>query len=183
MLITSQFKSLETLMQVMATAPRECVYGLINESDKKVQVYSTANFLSHLTRLVQELGSVNNQAIKEDLENIVLVVLETEFPNIESRNNKYKTWVAKYKSQGYEFYNDLSVVQYKVKESFRYKDRKAYYVVELVSRKGGKAILLGAFSKYREAREFQNKHYKEGIIGNVVYAENAETEIWKQDYV
>lgn len=182
MLITNQFKSLETLLGVLSTCPKECLYCLINESDRRIQVYSTSNFISHISKLIQELGNLNNKAIKDDIQNIKVLILETEFNNSISRNNRFKQVVEGYKAKGYKFYNDLSVVQYRIRESYRYKNYKAYYVIELLGSKGSKPILVGAFSKYREARAFQDKYYKHGIITSVVFSDSEETKLWQEDY-
>ncbi len=175
-----EYKSLETILFTLANSPKECVYSLVNEKDRKVQVFSTSNFISSVCRLVQDLGNYNNEELLKDLNNIKVCILETEFNSKESRNNSYKRIVARYKTQGYEFYNELVVVQYRLKESFQYKGGKPYYVYELVSHKGSKAIVVGVFSKYREARSWSEGHYPNGTIPKVVIAENIETKTWSE---
>lgn len=180
MTIADDYRALETVVQVLSTSPKECLYCLINEKDKRIQVYSTSNFLSHLSKLVQELGSLNNKELLIDLKNnkARLLILETEFPNKLSRNNKFRQVVQKYKNLDFGFYNELSVVQYRLREIFRYRNNKAYYVIELVGSKGTEPVVVGVFTKWREARGFQDKYYPSGCITEVVIADNDETRTW-----
>lgn len=166
------------LLQTLAAAPRECIYALINEADKKVQIHCTTNFLTHISKLTQELSHLNNQALKADLDKIQLVILETNFNSAADRYAQYKRIAGEYRTKGYEFYNELSVVQYKLRESYKYKGGKPYYFIELVGGKGSKPVLVGVFAKWREARGFQDMYYKDGIITKVVVADNELTRGW-----
>ncbi len=166
---------IETLFKGLCSLPREAVYCLVNDSSKRIQIYSTSNLVAHLSRLTQEVGNYNNKELLKDLENLEFRILETEFPHEDSRSLKFKQLVEKYKKLGYEFYNDLNVASYRLKESFQYRDYKPYYVV---GSKGTKSILIGVFSKYREARSFQAQYYPEGTIPKIVVAENEETKGW-----
>jgi hypothetical protein len=172
------YRNVETVLQDLCSLPKEAVYCLINEKDKRVQVFQTSNLVSHIGKLVLEIGSLNNKNLRLDLNNIKLLIVETKFENKESRNNVFKKTVEKYKKLGYEFYNELSVAQYKLKESFQYRNHKAYYVIELVGAKGSKPIVVGVFTKWREARTFQDKEYPNGCIEKVVFADNEDTKNW-----
>lgn len=170
--------SIETLFKDLCMLPKEGLYCLINEEDKKIQIYNTVNIISSISRLSQEIENLNNSELKKDLDKVKLKILETNFKCKDSRNIRYKQVIQSYKDRGYKFYNELSVVQYIVKETFQYKDLKAYYVIELVNPSSRINIVVGVFRKYREARKFLKDYYPDNTIPKITIAENEDTKLW-----
>lgn len=176
--MNGDFRGLENVLGVLTQSPRECLYCLINENERKVQVYSTSNFISHISRLVQEMNSLNNKELKQDLLKVKLVILETEFDNEEHRKRRFVSVCNKYKDSGYTFYRDTNIAQYSLKESYRYKKGQLYYVLELENPRGDRT-LIGVFKRAKEANEFKKLHYSNPeIITEVVKSQNEETQLW-----
>lgn len=176
--IAVDLKCLETVLGVLAQSPRECLYAVINESDKRIQIYSTSNFVSHVSRLAQELEHLNNRLLKEDLHKVKVVVLYTEFRDKKHRYNLYRSEIQKYKNLGWTFYSDRNIAQYTLHEAYRYKDHVLYYVIELVARNNDR-IVVGVFSKAREARDWRDTNYpNRDIITEIVVADNDLTGSW-----
>lgn len=165
--IAVDLKSLETILKVMSSCPKECLYAVINECDKRIQVFSTSNFISHISRLAQELGHLNNKPLLEDLQNIKVVILETEFRDKKHRYSLYRREIQKYKDGGWTFYSDRNVALYRLNQGYKYKGHKLYYVVELVARNGDRTV-VGAFTKAKEAKRFISEHYSNDIITEIV---------------
>lgn len=166
----------------LTQCPKECVYALVNEADKRIQVYSTGNFLSHFSKLIQELGTLDHKPLVADLEKIELVFLETRFENRKHRDVKFKYQVDKYRNLGYNMYVDLSLTNYRIRECYKHRDGKSYVVLELRGSKGVKPILIGVFSKYKKAKAFLEEHYKDGIVTDVVKASTEETKLFEESY-
>jgi hypothetical protein len=167
-----------SLLRYLSQAPKECLYALINESDKRIQVYSTSNFIGHISRIAQEIGTLENRILKHDLEKIKLCILETEFDTKLHRDNKYRALVTKYKAEGWEFYSDTNIAQYKIKEGYKTKDKQLYYVLELEDR-NKRRLVVGVFDKASEARLWKYRNYpREGIITEIVIADNEWTRNW-----
>jgi hypothetical protein len=183
MLIADHSTALETVLSVLATAPKECVYCLINEADRRIQIYSTSNFVSHLNYLIQNLGSLEHQQLRRDLNKVKVTILETKFDTKRHRDNKYRTLVQRYRSEGWTFYRDTNITLYTLKENYRMRDGVLYYVLELENPKRGRKkdrnILVGVFNSHREAMAWKAKHYPlTGMITEVVVADNDETKSW-----
>jgi hypothetical protein len=177
-LITEARTGLETVLSVLASSPREAVYCLINEEDKRIAIYSTSNFISHISRLSQELSSANNREIRRDLNKVKVTILETVFRDKRHRNNLYRSIVQKYKRLGWTFYKDTNITQYKLKESYRHRNAVLYYVLTLENPKG-RSIVVGVFEKARDARTFKASHYPDAeVITEVVVADNDLTKSW-----
>lgn len=154
-LITTCIMSLETIINFagMVACPDECIYALVNDEDKRVQVYSTKSFLSHLIGIVKETKYGFN-LMGEDTKKIRIVILETVL------EGNTRVLVSKYRNQ----YKDLGYKPYK-----EYKDSKYRLVAEPVGRydelKYGVYLrgynvndLLGEFDTYAEAKRYMDTY-------------------------
>lgn len=71
----------------------------------------------------------------------------------------------------------MNLAQYKLKQSFRSKDKVLYHVVELEGNK--RRLVVGVFNKAKEARSWIAINYpEEDMITEVVVADNEETKNW-----
>lgn len=143
--------SLETIINFAAlvASPDECIYALVNDEDKRVQIYSTKSFLSHLLKIVKESKLGCNGLMGEDTKKIRVVILET----VLGKDTRFL--VSKYRTQ----YRDLGYSPYK-----SYRDANYKLVIELVaegvSRYGvylrgyNENTLLGEFKRYDEAKRY-----------------------------
>lgn len=175
-LIEYDLKLLETLPGLLSVCPRKCLYAFINESDKRIQIYKTSNFLFHISRLFNEIENLNNREIRNDLSKIKLLILETEFNSDIQMNIKYRNLVNRYSNNGYIFYKDSSIVNYCIKESFRRRNGKMYYVIELENTRGD-CILLGVFRSSYDAKSFINSNYGNGVV-DIIVSDNDITKMW-----
>lgn len=176
-LIAEPQTGLETVLSTLASSPKEAVYGLFNAEDKRCQIYQTSNFVSHVCKLVQEMGCLDHWQLRMDLSKVKLVILETEFRDKTHRSNKYRSLVHRYKEEGWTFYKDYNLAQYKMKEGYKRKGSDLYYVIELIGNK--RRLVIGVFRKAKEAREWRAHHYpNRDIITEVVVADNESTKNW-----
>lgn len=175
-LLEFDLRDLETLPVLLSKCPRKCLYALINESDKRIQVYKTSNFLYHIVRILNEIDHLNNRNLKDDIGKIRLVILETVFTSTVSMNIKYRNQIDKYRNLGYTFYKDSSIVNYNIKESYRQYKNKMYYMVELVNTRRD-SVLLGVFRSASEARLFISTNYGNGIV-DIIVSDDELTKSW-----
>lgn len=150
---------LETLLDLN----RATVYCLINEVDKKIQIYYSSNTLKHLSRLLDEI-MVSGQwiALKNDIKKCKLVIIETT-------DNKLRLgyWIDYYRNQGYSFYKDISPILYSFNIKIEYFPKKLVYVLSL--KNSTNEIVIGKFNKKKEMEEFKRLHYPDKVITKIVY--------------
>lgn len=176
--IAGDMTALENVLGLLAGSPRECLYALINEQDKRIQIYNTTNFISHISRIAQELNALNYQLLRSDISRVKVVFLETQFDSKLQRDNKHRSLVQKYRNEGWTFYSDTNTALYKLKESYKMRDKKLYYVLELEN-KQGRRILVGVFRKYKDAKHFKQTNYRnEDMVTEIVVSDNNETRSW-----
>lgn len=168
---------LSNLLSILGSAPKECLYALVNEEDKRIQIGSTSNFIAHISKLAQELGSLNNRVLCADLGKLKLLILETEFRDRAHRKNRYREIHTRYKNLGWSFYSDTNITKYKLKTSYKSRNHVLYYVIELESNK--RRLVVGVFKTARDARSWKQTHYPdENMITGVVVCDNEETKSW-----
>lgn len=158
--------------------PEMCIYGLINNVDKKIYLGYTVNLPQAISRIIKELKYSNNK-LKGDVGNLELCVLET----ITDRKNlriKYKEWCNKYSNEGWILYrkdNYSNIPRYKLRidiigvgESSKDEDIKVE--VNLLTRRY-KKLTVGVFKDYETANNWACENYPQWTnITNIVYAED-----------
>lgn len=177
--------NLETLLATLASAPKECLYALVNKKDKHVQIFSTANFISHISKVTQELNTLKYKSLAADLDKIEVVILETSFgTGPTSRPNKLRKHESTYKKDGWTFYKDLNLARWKLKEGYKQWNQTLYYVLELET-KAGQRCVVGVFSKAKDASSWKAANYPLGdnIVVEVVVADNELTRSWLEKYI
>ncbi len=179
-LIAEDLRPLETILNTLSTSPKECLYAVINESEKRIQIYSTSNFVSHVSRLAQEMNSLKYRLLRDDLNKVKVIILETKFRDKRHRDSLYREYTQQYKNNGWVFYSDRNIAQYKIHESYKYKNNVLYYVIELVTG-DGRYTVVGVFSKYKEARDWKQTSYpNEDMITGIVVCDNDLTSSWNR---
>ncbi len=159
---------LETLLQMSSTS---CVYGLVNRSKKRIQIYSTRSLLTHLGRIMSEIAvSGEYKEMLQDMSDIELVILET---NIEDNDLKLKlaNWVDEYERKRYTFYKDIAPLRYTLETTVEYKSGRLSYCLYLVNRKRHR-VLVGVFLKKQQLTSFVKSAYPSKRVSAVVYHES-----------
>lgn len=164
------------LIKDLFNYPEMCVYGLVNDTDKRIYLGFTSNLPLALSRIIKDL-KYSNGKLKNDLDKLELIILES----ITDRNNlrvRYRVHQTEYSNKGWMLYRrDNKLPNYKlridvVKASDGY-IQKDYQVHIKLATRAGKELIVGAFSNYPDALEWANGAYedKNNII-NIVYADN-----------
>lgn len=147
----------------------ECIYALVNDTDKRAQVYHTKSFYKHLTRIIEEtkLGSMEYKTIAEDTKKIRIVILETKVDgNTRLVLERYRNY---YRDLGYTPYKVTTDKDYKVELQVIGVGRNTRYGVFL---KGYNTnILLAKYKTYDRANGFIERHYKDGVK-EIVYGKS-----------
>lgn len=163
-LINKSNSTLETLL----TVPKACIYAFVNTKDKRIQLFSTANFSQHVSRMVDEIRtSVEYKSLYEDKQKVLLKVLETGLKE-DMLRHRLGEYTKQYQVKGYTLYKDMSISLYKLHKTIVYDNRKALYKLELVSPNRSKRILLGLFNKHKDLETFMDTNYPNGIIREVI---------------
>ena len=136
------------MFQELLNLPKQAIFTLINEKDKKV-------YISYSTRLHSKLGSIaaslrDNtwrwKVMVKDKKKLQLVVLETTV-----ERNFVKYYKEHYKALGYEIYNETEKPSLWYEFKITYSQRKVLVVA--VTTRNDKTT-LGRFNTYEEARGF-----------------------------
>lgn len=160
------------LFQELNSLPKQCVYGLFNEIDKRVYIGFTINILVTLPRLLNNIN-YSNSLLKADLSKLEFRIIETIKEN-KSLRLRYQYWCRNYSNNGYMLYREYKAIQYRTRiEVIRnpLDERTDLYMcaVKLVSR-GYKELTVGLFSNAAEAEAFVSEHYTS--IDSIIYADN-----------
>jgi len=158
--------------------PEMCIYGLINNTDKKIYLGYTVNLPQALSRIIKEL-KYSNGKLRDDLNKLELIIIEP----ITDRKNlriKYKEYSNKYSNEGWILYRKdkySNIPCYKLRidvigvgESSKDEDTKVE--VNLLTRRY-KKLTVGVFKDYVTAWDWALKNYPRwSNILNIVYAED-----------
>lgn len=158
------------LIDNLAHLPDMCIFGLINEKDKKIFIGKTRNIVTYLSRLIKEYKYSNKELLK-----LPLIIIETitDKPNLWVR---YNYWVNYYSNEGYLIYNKPRYrinckLRIDLSKDFRMlKHTRHLFYVKIVSRHY-KEHIIGVFDKIYDAESFISREYNNGI-DNIVYSNN-----------
>lgn len=159
---------LETMLQMAGTS---CVYGLVNKSKKRIQIYATKSLLTHLGRIVSEIAvSGEYNEMIHDMSDIELIILET---NIEDNDLRLKlaNWVDEYERKRYTFYKDIAPLRYTLETTVEYKAGRLCYCLYLVNRKRHR-VLVGVFEKKKQLTSFVKSAYPSKRVSAIVFHES-----------
>lgn len=160
------------LFQELSNLPLKCIYGFVNETDKRIYIGYSSNILNTLSRKLMELKSSNN-VIKYDWDKLDFKIIE----EIHSSNNlriRYEHWVKEYNKNGYQMYREYKAVNYKLRIEVLHDvlmegTRKYRFYVKIVSR-GSRELIVGIFDNKEDMDVFIELHYKS--IDYIIYANN-----------
>lgn len=162
---------LETLVDMSGTS---CVYGLVNRSKKRIQIYATKSLLTHLARIMSEITTSGEYyEMIQDMSDIELVILETDIED-NSLRLKHANWIDEYERKRYTFYKDIAPLKYTLETTVEYKSGRLSYCLYLVNKKRSK-ILVGVFQKKQQLTSFVKSAYPSKRVSAVIYHESV---IW-----
>lgn len=134
-------------MDTLLRYPRNAVYALINDSDRRVYVSYSVDVLLAIRRLLVDYAVLDADYKSGKLR---IAILETASDK-RTMQLYVEHYQIKYESLGYSFYKRNKFIQYKVQITIE-SDRLVY--VFLVSRNYSK-LIVGIFSKMDQARAFK----------------------------
>lgn len=136
------------------------VYILYNEDEKICQIFNSINMLSSIENNMKYWGSKEYGIMYSHLSILKMKVLEY------TKNTKVAAsgWISKYRNEGWKFYKETYLVQYKVRVGIC----DGHGIVYLENKRKDK-ILLGRFSSIDEATKWKKDTYPNDIVDKVVY--------------
>lgn len=147
--------------------PDVCVYALINEVDRRCQVFSTTSLNSHLGSLMKDIKVSGEWSVmKDDISKLRLCILETLTDKRELKIRQ-SYWIESFNKKEYKNYKDLSPVSYKVDIELAYRHGKLCYFVYLKNTRKDR-ILVGLFRLKASMDEFLNQSYPNGVIQKII---------------
>lgn len=167
------------LFQNLINYPDMCIYGLVNEIDKKIYLGYTSNLPLALSRIIKDSKYSNNK-LNKDFKKLELIIVEkiTDRKNLRLR---CKSWVNEYSNNGWMLYKkETKLPTYKLRidvyrDEARWTDEDLLVYVRLITR-GYKELTVGVFSDYEEATIWSKENYPSNSINSIVYAKNALTQ-------
>ena len=158
-------RPMTSLLRHIQQAPKTCVYSLVEPVQKRVQVFSTSDFLSHL---IGVLGRVSDYGdMKLHLETIELVIESTTETSTQDLKLAKERAIARYRDMGYVEYKTSYNTKYKLVTSTVYKDNKLVFKLDIET-SNGTVITLGHFTSKRSLNEFMTTHYPNNTVYKIV---------------
>jgi len=158
------------LMDNLLHLPEMCIFGLVNESGKKIFIGYTINIVTSLSKLIKEYKSSNKELFK-----LPLIIIE----KITDKHNllvRYNYWCKYYSNKGYLLYKKpANRVNFKIRidlsKDFRMlKHTRHLFYVKILSRRYREHI-IGVFDKIYDAEAFIADKYPNGI-DDIIYSNN-----------
>jgi hypothetical protein len=147
--------------------PECCVYALVNEVDRKCQVFSTSSLLKHLGGLIDDIRiSGEWQSIQGDIQKVQVRILEVLKDEKNMRFHQSQ-WIKRLNEEGYKNYKDISPVSYKVDIVLGFRHGNLQYMVYLMNKRKDRK-LIGLFTKKKEMNEFLHSHYPNGVVTSII---------------
>jgi hypothetical protein len=152
--------------------PEHCIYAFRNPKTKLIQIFGTACMLGHIMRILPEIKiSGEWKALKDDLENIELCILETNVDPID-RRLRQAFWINKYRYElCYELYKDVAPIRFRTDIQMEYQYGKLCYFVYLMNTRKDRR-LIGIFSTKKEMMVFLDTHYPRGVVSKIIFHES-----------
>lgn len=136
------------MFQDFLNQPKECLFVLVNEKDKRVYVSFSTRFHARLGTIMEQLrdGTWRWKDMIRDRKKLSLAILETTV-----QKNFVKYYKEQFQKNGYTVYNDKEKLPLVYKFRIDYSQRKVLVVA--VNARNDKTV-LGRFDTYEAARGF-----------------------------
>jgi len=154
------------MFQSLLNLPKQAIFILINEKDKKVYISYSSKFHNKLGSIAEQIRD-NTWRWKEmikDKKKLELKILET---NIERHFVNY--YRNEYRNNGYTLYNETERIPLQYQFKIQYSSRRVLVVA--VDKRWTRTI-LGRFETYEEARGFLFYIGHNNPAGSLVYSIN-----------
>lgn len=138
--------------------PDHCIYGLVNDTDLRYQVFYTKSFCTHILGVIKNLkqGSIEYGLMGEDTKKIRLVLLH----DCTLEDKDYRVIVSKYRN----FYKVLGYDEYKATKDPKYKLKievmgsLLQYTYGVFLKGYNTNILLKELDTYKDAIEYVSSY-------------------------
>lgn len=136
------------MFQTLVSLPKQAIFVLLNEKDKKAYVSFSSRLSYKLGSIVTEMneGTWRYKFMTRDRKKLSLVILET---SVQKHFVKY--YKDEYRNNGYELYNESERIPLQYRFVINYTKNRVLVVA--VNNNNDKEI-LGKFKTYDEARGF-----------------------------
>lgn len=163
------------LLDNLVHLPDMCIYGFINEDDKKIYIGHTYDLLLALHRNLKEI-KYSNHPCKRDLKKLKFIIIETL--NTRKKSHiRHQYWINDYSNKGYRLYRRYKACSFKLRidllADFRYQGYAKYLFYVKLLTKRYKELTVGVFDNIKETESFVSDNYKS--IDNIIYSDNALT--------
>lgn len=143
------------------------IYALVNDNKKIALICGSRNMLQHINNLLSNLDTLEFKSLKNDIENVELIILEYT-DDISVITTK---WIKHYRNKGYSFYKERYLIDYKVKCDLVNIKNNIQFLVYLEN-KNKDIIVLGYFSSKVDVDVWLNTNYPNGDITALIYKDN-----------
>lgn len=161
------------LMELLGL-PEHCIYALVSEKSKAFMVGYSKNLYLALCRMSNDLETPKYIKFKNDIDDIDVVVLETDIENEHDKKIKVNMYVQDYVDKGYQQYFPSNLVKYTLHTEIHGLYGQVYYTAYLQDRKYRK-IIVGLFKSEDEMKSFVQQYYPENKVSGIFYSDNKYT--------
>jgi len=153
---------------------KHCVYALVCEATKRFAVGYAEDLLNALYVINRDLETPKYKDLKNDINEIEIVVLEQGIQNNINKKIACGKYVDMYKERGYTQYYPSNFVRYTVHTEICSQVNFLYFCVYLKDKRCNKTV-VGLFRKEEAMIEFLNEYYPNNTFNNIHYADNVYT--------
>lgn len=165
-----------TMFKDIIDLPEQCIYGLVNKSDKKIFIGHTKDLVTALNRIGKDIKS-SNHVLKEDINKLELIILEV-IKDDSLLRSRYQFYYNQYSNMGYLHYRKYKAMGFYKLHVYVLNDVlddnrcKARVYVSLHYGRS-KEVVVGIFDSVPDSDVFINKYYVDkNNISVIIYSSN-----------
>lgn len=164
------------MIKEIMSLPEQCIYGLINNQDKKIFIGYTKDLVTALNRIGKDIKS-SNHVCKEDLNKLELIILEI-INNESDLKLKYQFYYNKYSNMGFLHYRKYKAVgsyklRIKVLNDIPEDLRSSISIYVKLHYGRSKELIVGIFDSVEECYAFVDEFYPDkNKVVNIIYSSN-----------
>lgn len=161
------------MLREIIDLPDQCIYGLINNQDKKIFIGYTKDLVTALNRIGKDI-KYSNHILKNDINKLELIIIET-INNEDLLRSRYQFWYNKYSNMGFLHYRKYKAMGfYKLFIDVLMVNHIHVPKVYVKLRWGrSKELTVGIFDSVEECDAFINEFYpNKNNIASIIYSSN-----------
>lgn len=165
----------------------DVVYAFIHRNLKLFYVGNSNTLGQGILNVMSHLETKPYAKMKQLWDELDVIVMQENVENAKLRKHLTFVEMSKLKDDGYTEIISSNITNYSILKVVCelgevYNASTLYWCVNIIDRNRTR-ILLGVFEKEDEAKEWMNKHYSNGTVGdNMVFADNALTASLKRKH-